>query len=93
MKEGVTAEHLEPEARSKDVHGKAGITFGRQNWRISILVGMNYMAPLETYSNIMVTGHGARSITGIEIGLDWRTATEKQLAAIPLAFLQRALGI
>ena len=75
--------HLEPEARSKDVHGKAGITFGRQIGAYPILVGMNYMAPLETYSNIMVTGHGARSITGIEIGLDWRTATEKQLAAIP----------
>ena len=75
--------HLEPEARSSDVHGKAGITFGRQIGAYPILVGMNYMAPLETYSNIMVTGHGARSITGIEIGLDWRTATEKQLAAIP----------
>ena len=75
--------HLEPEARSSDVHGKAGITFGRQIGAYPILVGMNYLAPLETYSNIMVTGHGARSITGIEIGLDWRTATEKQLAAIP----------
>ena len=44
---------------------------------------MNYLAPLETYSNIMVTGQGARTITGIETGLDWRTASEKQLAAIP----------
>ena len=75
--------HLEPEARSLDIHGKAGITFGRQIGAYPILVGMNYMAPLETYSNIMVTGHGARSITGVETGLDWRTATEKQLAAIP----------
>ena len=75
--------HLEPEARSSDVHGKAGITFGRQIGAYPILVGMNYLAPLETYSNIMVTGHGSRSITGIEVGLDWRTATEKQLAAIP----------
>ena len=75
--------HLGPEARSSDVHGKAGITFGRQIGAYPILVGMNYMAPLETYSNIMVTGHGARSITGIEVGLDWRNATEKQLAAIP----------
>ena len=31
----------------------------------------------------MVTGHGARSITGIETGLDWKSVTEKQLAAIP----------
>ena len=75
--------HLEPEARSPDVHGKAGITFGRQIGAYPILVGMNYLAPLESYSDIMVTGHGARSITGIEVGLDWRTASEKQLAAIP----------
>lgn len=75
--------HLEPEARSTDVHGKAGITFGRQIGAYPILVGMNYLAPLESYSNIMVTGHGARSITGIETGLDWKSVTEKQLAAIP----------
>ena len=75
--------HLEPESRSTDLHGKAGITFGRQIGAYPILVGMNYLAPLESYSNIMVTGHGARSITGIETGLDWKSATEKQLAAIP----------
>jgi len=75
--------HLKPEARSNDVHGKAGITFGRQIGAYPILVGMNYLAPLESYSSIMVTGHGARSITGIETGLDWKSATEKQLAAIP----------
>jgi len=75
--------HLEPEARSPDVHGKAGITFGRQIGAYPILVGMNYLAPLESYSNIMVTGHGARSITGVETGLDWHKISEKQLAAIP----------
>ena len=31
----------------------------------------------------MITGHGARSITGVEIGLDINTVTEKQLEAIP----------
>ena len=75
--------HLEPEARSVEVHGKAGITFGRQIGAYPILIGMNYLAPLESYSDIMVTGHGARSITGIEIGLEQNTVTEKQLAAIP----------
>lgn len=30
-----------------------------------------------------MTGHGARSITGVEIGLNYNTATEKQLTAIP----------
>ena len=75
--------HLEPEAKDSAIHGKAGITFGRQIGAYPILVGMNYLAPLESYSQIMVIGHGARSITGIETGLDWNTVSEKQLAAIP----------
>lgn len=44
---------------------------------------MNYLAPLESESNVVITGHGARSITGVELGLDIETITEKQLAAIP----------
>ncbi|MAH90970.1 MAG: radical SAM protein [Euryarchaeota archaeon] len=75
--------HLKPEARDSSIHGKAGITFGRQIGAYPILIGMNYLAPLESYSQIMVTGHGARSITGIETGMDWRSVSEKQLAAIP----------
>ena len=75
--------HLEPEAKDPAIHGKAGITFGRQIGAYPILVGMNYLAPLENYSQIMVTGHGARSITGIETDLDWKKVTEKQLAAVP----------
>ena len=31
----------------------------------------------------MITGHGARSITGVETGLNINTVTEKQLEAIP----------
>ena len=27
----------------------------------------------------MITGHGARSITGVEVGLDINSVTEKQL--------------
>jgi radical SAM superfamily enzyme with C-terminal helix-hairpin-helix motif len=75
--------HLQPGSRSKEIHGKAGITFGRQIGAYPILVGMNYLAPLETQSDIIVTGHGARSITGIECGLTMSEISEKQLAAIP----------
>jgi hypothetical protein len=31
----------------------------------------------------LITGHGARSITGVEIGLDPLSVSEKQLEAIP----------
>tara|TARA_Y100001960_G_C14519399_1_gene750507 strand:- start:484 stop:711 length:228 start_codon:yes stop_codon:yes gene_type:complete len=31
----------------------------------------------------MVTGHGKRSITGVELGIDVNSATQNQLQAIP----------
>ena len=69
--------------RHADVHGKAGITFGRQIGAYPILVGVEYKIPLETQSSVMITGHGARSITGVELGLDPLRVSEKQLEAIP----------
>ena len=69
--------------RAPGVHGKAGITFGRQIGAYPILVGVEYKIPLESQSNVMITGHGARSITGVEVGLEPLTVTEKQLEAIP----------
>ena len=69
--------------RAPGVHGRAGITFGRQIGAYPILVGVEYKIPLETQSSVMITGHGARSITGVEVGLDPLTVTEKQLEAIP----------
>ena len=46
-------------------------------------MGAEYKIPLETQSSVMITGHGARSITGVEVGLDPLTVSEKQLEAIP----------
>ena len=69
--------------RRPEVYGKAGITFGRQIGAYPILVGVEYKIPLETQSSVMITGHGARSITGVEVGLDPMTVSEKQLEAIP----------
>lgn len=72
------------EAHTADAsRGKAGITFGRQIGAYPILIGVEYHIPLETQSNIVITGHGARSITGVEIHLDHQTMTQKQLEAIP----------
>jgi radical SAM superfamily enzyme with C-terminal helix-hairpin-helix motif len=75
--------HLGPEHTDQDCHGKAGITFGRQIGAYPILIGTEYLIPLESSSDILVTGHGARSITGMEIGLNHDNITEKQLSAIP----------
>lgn len=63
--------------------GNAGITFGRQIGAYPILIGVEYHIPLETQSDIIITGHGARSITGVEINLDHNRVSQKQLEAIP----------
>lgn len=75
--------HLTQEHVGKRIHGRAGLTFGRQIGAYPILIGVPYHIPLETTSDIMITGHGARSITGVETDLNINTVTEKQLEAIP----------
>lgn len=75
--------HLREEHTGHHVHGRAGITFGRQIGAYPILIGVPYHIPLESTSNIIITGHGARSITGVETGLNIKSVTEKQLEAIP----------
>ena len=69
--------------RDPSSHGSAGITFGRQIGAYPILVGVPYAIPLETESDIIVTGHGMRSISGVEIGIDINLATRSHLEALP----------
>ncbi|MDC0213034.1 hypothetical protein OAK49_04580, partial [Euryarchaeota archaeon] len=74
---------MDPRHRDPSVHGASGITFGRQMGAYPILVGVPYLIPLETGSDVMVTGHGKRSISAVEIGLEFSNATQQQLEAIP----------
>ena len=74
---------LDPSYREASIHGAAGVTFGRQIGAYPILVGVPYKIPLETGSDILVTGHGMRSITGVEVGLNVNSATQQQFKAIP----------
>ena len=75
--------HQSEEHTAERCRGKAGITFGRQIGAYPILIGVEYHIPLETQSNIVVTGHGARSITGVETNLDHEKMSQKQLESIP----------
>ena len=65
------------------IRGESGITFGRQIGAYPILIGVPYKIPLETNSDVIVTGHGMRSISGTEIGININLASQKQLEAIP----------
>ena len=75
--------NLSEEHRSSSIHGKAGVSFGRQIGAYPILIGASYLIPLESESDIVVTSHGKRSITGVEIGLDINSVSQAQLQAIP----------
>lgn len=75
--------HLGENHTSEICRGKAGITFGRQIGAYPILIGAEYLIPLETQSDIIITGHGARSITGVEVNLDHDLISQKQLQSIP----------
>ena len=44
---------------------------------------MPYLTALESYSDVVITGHGARSITAIESKIDIKKASESQLKSIP----------
>jgi radical SAM superfamily enzyme with C-terminal helix-hairpin-helix motif len=74
---------IDPKYRDPEIHGSSGVTFGRQIGAYPILVGVRYRIPLETISDILVTEHGKRSVTGVEMGVDINRATAQQLAAIP----------
>ena len=69
--------------KAEDIRGKAGVTFGRQIGAYPILIGVPYLIPLESSSDIIVTSHGKRSITGVESEMNLNSASQKQLEAIP----------
>lgn len=75
--------HLDESLQSPEIHGKSGISFGRQIGAYPILVGVPYLIPLESESDIIVTGHGKRSISAVEVGIDINLCSQKQLQAIP----------
>lgn len=74
---------IDPNYRDQSIYGSSGITFGRQIGAYPILIGVPYLIPLETRSDVLITGHGKRSITGVETPIDVNEATQQQLSAIP----------
>ena len=74
---------LDKKFTQPSIRGSPGVTFGRQIGAYPLLVGVPYAIPLETESDILVTSHGMRSISGIECGIDINSATRNQLEALP----------
>ncbi len=65
-----------------EVHDR-GVTFGRQLGSYPLLVGIPALMPLRKFTDITVTGHGMRSITGIPNPLQINTASPALIREIP----------
>ncbi len=65
-----------------EVHEK-GITFGRQLGSYPLLVGIPTSLPLRKFTDLTVTGHGMRSITGIPHPLPINSASPALLRELP----------
>ena len=60
-----------------------GITFGRQLGSYPLLVGIPASLPLRKFTDVAVTGHGMRSVTGIPYPLNINTASSSLIRELP----------
>lgn len=65
-----------------EVHDR-GVTFGRQIGSYPLLTGIPAHIPLRKFTDITVTGHGMRSITGIPYPLPINTASQALIRELP----------
>lgn len=80
----------------KDVHlelARGRTTFGRQVGTYPILVGLAYESPAGRLVDVLITAHGQRSITGIEVPIKINEASMSRLAAMPGLGKKRAARI
>ncbi len=69
------------------------VSYGRQIGTYPILVGLPYDLPLNRFVDVKITGHGERSVTGVEFPLDVNRATLRALEALPGVGAKRAARI
>ncbi|HET6398634.1 MAG TPA: radical SAM protein [Candidatus Thermoplasmatota archaeon] len=60
-----------------------GITYGRQVATYALLVGIPYETSTERFTDVLVTDHGYRSLTGVPVPFDVPSARLKELEALP----------
>ncbi len=69
------------------------VTYGRQIGTYPILVGLPYDHKLSEFVDVKITGHGERSVTGVEFPLDVNHAPLRALKALPGVGSKRAARI
>ncbi|HLF16612.1 MAG TPA: radical SAM protein [Candidatus Thermoplasmatota archaeon] len=70
-----------------------GITYGRQIASYALLVGVPYETSTERFTDILVTDHGYRSITGVPVPFHVPSAKLKELEALPGIGRRRAASL
>ena len=70
-----------------------GITFGRQIGTYPLLIGIPYKTDVDRFCDIIVTGHGFRSITGIEYPFPINKAGMSAVSSLPGIGKKRAAKI
>ena len=73
-----------------EVHDR-DLTFGRQIGSYPLLVGIPSLLPLRKFTDITVTGHGMRSITGIPYPLHINSAPPTLIRCLPGSVKKRLL--
>ena len=69
------------------------LTYGRQIATYALLVGVPYDTPIDRFTDVLVTDHGYRSLTGVPVPFDVPGASVKQLEALPGIGKKRAVDI
>jgi len=72
---------------------QGNVTFGRQVGSYPILVGMPYKCDIDRFADLMIIGHGFRSVTGLEYPLDINKVPMAALSSIPTIGAKRARRI
>lgn len=69
------------------------LTYGRQIATYALLVGVPYETQTERFTDVLITDHGARSITGVPVPFNVPSASVKELEALPGIGKKRAVDI
>lgn len=69
------------------------LTYGRQIATYALLIGVPYETPVNRFTDVLITDHGYRSLTGVPIPFNVPAASMKQLEALPGIGKKRAVDL
>jgi radical SAM superfamily enzyme with C-terminal helix-hairpin-helix motif len=80
----------------RDVYLEAvepGLTYGRQIATYALLVGIPFETTIDRFTDVLITDHGYRSLTGVPVPFHVPSASVHQLEALPGIGKKRAVDL